>query len=263
MKKNVFLEKFEALTRFIMVYGFSKVLPLYIVAEYPRSGGSWVSQMLSEYLNTPFPRNQFPKFRSSIMHGHYLYFPTMKNVFVVVRDGRDVMVSYYYHSLFKNDRCNARLVEITRRELHCDDYNNIRENLPKFIEYKFTRKKYPRFTWSEFINSWIDKDVPIIKYENLLQDPVEELSKAIHKVCRVKPDKDRLKQIAKKYSFKKVAKRNPGVENKHSFLRKGIAGDWKNKFSREACEIFNLFAGRELIKLGYEKDDSWVLDYSC
>jgi len=32
-------------------------------------------------------------------------------------------------------------------------------------------------------------------------------------------------------------------------LRKGISGDWKNKFSREAKQIFNEYAGKELIQL--------------
>lgn len=260
MERRWLLIKAEALLRLFMVRFLSGVLPLYIVTEYPKSGGSWASQMLAEYLGVPFPRNQFPKFQSSIMHGHYLYFPTMKNVFVVFRDGRDIMVSYYYHSLFKHERFNARLVEITRRELQFDDYNDIKSNLPRFIEYKFTRKKYPRFTWSEFVNSWLNKDVPLIRYEKLLQDPVRELSKAIYKVCKVEPDERRLRQITEKYSFKSLAKRNPGEENKHSFLRKGIAGDWKNHFSKDARQLFAEYAGKELIKLGYEVDDGWV-DY--
>jgi hypothetical protein len=41
-------------------------------------------------------------------------------------------------------------------------------------------------------------------------------------------------------------------------LRKGIAGDWKNNFSEEAKQVFHAYAGSELIKMGYEKDDSWV-----
>ena len=252
--------KLEGITRLLMVTCLSDALPLYIVTEYPKSGGSWVSQMLSEYFNVPFPRNRFPRLRSSIMHGHYLPFPTMKNVVVVLRDGRDVMVSFYYHCLFKNERYNARLVETTRKDLQFEDYDDIRSNLPRFIEYKFTHKKHPRFTWSEFVNSWTDMDVPIIKYENLLQDTAREMSKAIREICKSRADKARLERIAEKYSFKNLAKRNPGEENKHSFLRKGIAGDWKNHFSREARQIFNEFAGRELIKAGYEVDGSWLND---
>ena len=241
-----------------MTHFFSGLLPLYIVTEYPRSGGSWLSQMLSSYLNLPFPQNKFPKFQPCIMHGHYLYFPTMRNVFVVLRDGRDVMVSFYYHCLFKNERFNARLVEITKREVPFSDYDLVEKNLVKFIEYKFTRKKHPRFTWSQFVNSWMDREVAVIKYEGLLHHPVKEISRAISKITGDNPDEERLRVIVEKCSFNNMGKRNPGEENKHSFLRKGIAGDWKNVFNKEAKEVFNYYAGKELIKLGYEKDESWV-----
>jgi hypothetical protein len=150
------------------------------------------------------------------------------------------------------------LVEITRRDLNFDDYTDIKKNMPRFIEYKFNNKKYPRFTWSEFVNSWLNKNAPIITYEDLLIDPIKVLSEAIHKVCNVQPDEDRLKKISEKYSFKNQAGRNPGDEDMFSFLRKGISGDWKNVFSKEASRVFNKFAGNELIKLGYEIDDSRI-----
>ena len=107
----------NAVSRHFLVYFASSLFPLYVVTEYPKSGGTWVSQMLSEYFSVPFPRNTLPKLRSSVMHGCYLYFPTMSNVFVVMRDGRDVMVSYYYHSLFIQGRFNESLVEQTRKVL--------------------------------------------------------------------------------------------------------------------------------------------------
>ena len=93
-----------------MVYGLSGRLPLYVVTELPKSGGSWVSQMLSDYLCIPFPRNRFPRLETCVMHGHYLFGKRMKNVVVVLRDGRDV-VSYYYHCLFENELNNMRLVQ--------------------------------------------------------------------------------------------------------------------------------------------------------
>lgn len=250
--------KTEGAIRWGMVRILSGYLPLYIVTEYPKSGGSWVSQMLAGYLRVPFPRNQFPRFESCIMHGHYLYSPFLKNVFCVMRDGRDIMVSFYYHSLFKNERFNARLVQMTRKEVPFEDFDNIESNLSAFIEYKFTCKKHPRFTWSEFVNHWMDQEVAVIKYENLLQDPVKELGSAISKVTGDKPYEKRLEEIVDRYSFKRAAKRDPGEEDKHSFLRKGIAGDWKNVFSKEAKALFNYYAGKELIRLGYEKDETWV-----
>ncbi len=243
-----------------MVYGFSGILPLYVVAEYPRSGGTWFGQILAEYLNIPFPRNRKPAFRSCVMHGHYLYSPLIKNIFIVVRDGRDVMVSYYFHSLFINDKFNASRVERTRRALRFEDYHDVKKNLPKFIKYKFTKSIYNRFTWCEFANNWLDKGVTLVKYENLLQDAAREAGRAIENVCGVKADYERLEKAAAKYSFKNQSQRDPGEENRSKFLRKGIAGDWKNYFTKDACEVFDNYAGETLIRLGYEKDKSWIND---
>lgn len=248
----------EGIARAIMVYGFSRMLRLYIVTEYPKSGGSWFSQMISEYLNIPFPRNQMPRLRSSIMHGHYLYFPTMKNIIVIFRDGRDVLLSFYFHSFFENELFNHALVDQMRRELPFNDYNDVENNLPKFIRYKFTKKWPPQFTWSQFVDSWLVRDVATIKYEELLQNPVESFGSALEKLFDKKANYDFISKIVEKYSFRNMSKRNPGYENRSSFLRKGIAGDWKNYFSKEARELFDYYAGEQLIELGYEKDRSWI-----
>jgi hypothetical protein len=48
------------------------------------------------------------------------------------------------------------------------------------------------------------------------------------------------------------------LDGRGSFLRKGVAGDWKNKFDNRACETFDYFAGDKLVKMGYETDRNWV-----
>ena len=263
MRRSPLVGKLESLLRLIMIHGFSGVLPLYIVVEYPRSGGSWFSQMLSDCLHVPFPRNEVPRLTACIMHGHYLYSPHFRNVFCVFRDGRDVMVSFYYHSLFENERYNSELVAYTRRQLASKDFDDIRRNLPGFIEYTFTHRRHPRFTWSEFVDSWIDKDVATVKYEDLLEDAPGELYRSILEVSGKRSDASRLGEIVERYSFENLAKREPGQEDKRSFLRKGIAGDWRNLFDREAREVFNYYAGETLIRLGYEQDSSWVNEEEC
>lgn len=247
--------KFGSLIRLLKINFQTKNI---IITEYQKSGGTWLGNMLSRYFNLDFPRNIYPSFGPCIMHGHYLYSSLMNNVFVLHRDGRDVMVSFYFHSFFKNELYNHQLVDRMRRKLPFSDFNAIEYNLPKFIEFEFSKKQLFRFTWSEFVNSWYDKDTAVIKYENLLTNPVNELCQAIKKVTGDKPDFMRLESIVDEFSFQNVSKRKPGQESRKSFLRKGIAGDWKNYFTKESREIFAYHAGFELIKLGYEKDNSWV-----
>lgn len=251
--------KINGLIRLIMLHLLSNKLPLYIVNEYPKSGGSWLSQMISEAIEVPFPRNRLPMLCSSVMHGHYLRPGFMKNVVVLWRDGRDVLISQYYHSLFKNEKGNSILVDITRSHIDNIDYTDISSNLLDFIEYTYTKKVSPKFSWIDFYRFWGHKDNAIhVKYEDLLKYPEQELRRIVQILSRKNFDINRAKTISDKYSFKSQTGRLPGQEDKSSFLRKGIVGDWKNHFTPEAKKLFAEYAGDALIGLGYEKDDSWI-----
>jgi hypothetical protein len=71
-------------------------------------------------------------------------------------------------------------------------------------------------------------------------------------------DRRLLNEVVDSYSFERITGRKPGEEERNSFVRKGITGDWRNHFTREAAEIFDRWAGRLLIELGYESDREWV-----
>jgi hypothetical protein len=59
-------------------------------------------------------------------------------------------------------------------------------------------------------------------------------------------------------SFEKLSRgRERGQEDPSSFYRKGVAGDWKNHFSKEDRRVFKEEAGELLIRLGYEDDLDW------
>ncbi|MDA8095088.1 MAG: sulfotransferase domain-containing protein [Betaproteobacteria bacterium] len=256
-----FAIKMDALQRMAMKNMLSQVLPLYIVTEYPKSGGTWVGQMLAHYFDVPFPRNCAPKLESCIMHCHSLYSPLMRNVFCVVRDGRDVMVSAYYHMFFHNEKNSPFLVERARKHNPFRDYEDVESNLPRVIEYLFTveNRKLFHFNWNEFIDSWVGRrHAVMVKYEHLLEDAAAALKGPIEQVTGRAPDLARLEGAKARFSFQAMAGRRAGTEVKGSFLRKGTAGDWKNKFSKEARELFHQYAGHNLIRLGYETDGSWV-----
>ena len=266
--------KAKNFSRHILTNYFGGFIPFYLTVEYPKSGGSWFGQLISESLKISFPRNKYPILSSSIVHGHY--HPTkrmskIKRIFLVVRDGRDVIVSMYFHMLLWNDRNkkNPKDINYFRSKLRFSDYDNVIDNMPMFIEFVFTHNPskliYYNFpgSWSLFNHEWIQyskdyKNIRIISYESLLRNTNSVLKKALTGLTNEKFLKmNRIDEIVEKYSFKNQTGRNPGDLNKNSFLRKGISGDWVNYFNNQSCKKFKDYSGDMLITLGYEKNNNW------
>lgn len=243
--------KLNSVTRFALTHSFGlSRMPL--VNEFPKSGGTWFEQMLSECSGLPFPRNRLPMLNRCILHGHYRAHPGMKNVILLWRDGRDIMVSMYYYRMLQPRHKSSRHTEHIIKATGISDPENVKENLPRFIEYCMTTPSYPRFTWPEFVADWVDReDVLHLSYERLLTDASGSLEEALDFIGLPRPTNDRIAEVVRQNSFAAKTRRKPGVEDKQSFLRKGIAGDWRNKFSDEAIEVFDHYAGDALARLGY------------
>jgi len=245
--------------RFSLAQLLSARLPLYIVNGYQKSGTTWVSQLLGEALEVPYQRNRIPVPKPSVLHVHYLYPRMMNNVVVVWRDGRDTLLSWYYHCLFPNERGSNRvLVQQVRTDLHFADYEDVYTNLPRFLEYSFTQQRSPKFSWADFVRSWHNRREAVhVYYEDLQADGVVELRRVVRELTGKQLSVERASNIIEAFSFSKQSGRRPGEESR-SFLRKGIVGDWRNHYSIQAREVFDYYAGRELIALGYEHDRSWL-----
>jgi hypothetical protein len=259
-RNNFFWYKLNAILRIIIVRGGKTVFKNHItINEYPKSGGSWISQMVAEATDLPFPRNRLPLFRACIMQGHYYRTTGIHNPLIVWRDGRDVIVSQYYHWLFGNEILGNKYSNKLRKKLVFQNYDNIHENLPAFIHYVNVDlwKKQPHFSWANFVSCWINQQAVFVKYEDIRQHPVEELQRIALELTGIDLSGKRAAEIIDKYSFQKQTGRKPGEEKKGSFVRKGIVGDWKNHFSDEAKNVFKQYAGNELIQLAYEKDLNW------
>lgn len=259
---NLIHRKYNSLVRYVYWHYFSKKLNLFQIVEYPKSGGTWMTQLVSTYLDTYYPRNVVPKFKHAVIHGHYMYSSAFNKVIYVVRDGRDIMISYYFHQMVGNNRINPSVIKSNRQKLPLDDYNDIKTNLPKFIEYLNTDylKSFNKFSWSQLNENYYNQkdNICIVKYEDMLNDAQAELKRALIYLGEENINQDKLDEAVNKLSFKNQTKRKPGEEDKKSFLRKGVAGDWKNYFTKDAAIMFDKYAGQNLIDLGYEQDRSWI-----
>lgn len=252
LRKNRLVRDFALLT-------IANSAPLYVINEYPKSGGSWVGQMISRYMGVPFPRNTRIPFSSCVVHGHFFGRLKARKIVHVWRDIRDVSVSFYYHSLFRNDYNNGPQVRLVKSETGIDEPENIRENLPRFLEYLFVKKVAPAHSWSEFVDRWYDAGHPgNVRYEDLRTDPVEHMVRVLSFLSDRQADEADVGKVVDAFSFERLTGRKPGQEAKNTFLRKGIVGDWKKHFSRESREIIQHHAGAQMQRLGYVDGPGWV-----
>lgn len=242
----------NTLSRQFLARACSGWRPYYIVNEFPKCGGSWIGEMIAQALDVPFPRNRFPSLQRSILHGHFLHPQGLRNVVMVWRDPRDMFVSLYYHSYFRNELYNGPLVDQMRRDLPFDDYNDIQRNLPVFLDAHFQRRIWPHYTWNDFYTHWQNRPVAAAtSYEAMRRDTPGELARVAQKLTGHPLDRRQAQAIADDHAFARKAKRAAGQADNNSFLRKGVVGDWVNSFTPDSLAILDRHAGQAMAELGY------------
>ncbi len=238
-------------------------IPLYYVCEYPKSGGTWLGQMLAEYLGVDFPqKNRVPIVHPAVVHNHWPYTPGLRRVFYLYRDGRDVMTSLYFHRMRALQAAAGRHPDQAFWERYLGrgfDPDASRRNMARFIEGEVARPRSSRLTWPEHVRQWAfgRPHVVTLTYEQLLADAVSTLERVLPAHTGEPFDRERAAAIVDKFSFKRQTGRRAGTEDRKSFLRKGVAGDWVNHFDRAAGERFDRLAGDLLVELGYADDRRW------
>ncbi len=262
----------KRVTRWIGVH-WGETFPFYYVSEHPKSGGSWLAKMVSDYLQLPFPQfTRLPIGFSCVILNHWRYDPRMRRAFYLYRDGRDVMVSLYFHHLHMGRHSQnpvPRRITRTYEKLFGKSFDpgDIVRNLPRFIEHEFTNPgRGTTLNWRQHVEDWLRAqgtgNVTYLSYEGLREDCEATLGRALEDLIDEEIDPWRLSTTVEKMSMKRQTGRDPGGGDRTQHTRKGIVGDWKNYFCREAAEIFNEHAGDTLVRLGYEGDLRWVDRYS-
>jgi hypothetical protein len=231
----------------------------YFVLGHPKSGTSWTFQLLSEYLDLPRlkpSKRYWPCLGSCVIKAHR-FLPgesVRKRTIYVVRDGRDIVISHYMSLVRGNPRNRAAIEASLGEELAAD---RIRNHLPAFLSYCQNNKR-ASIPYRDHVFHAVDREYSMIRYEDLLENSEETFGKAVETLLGRPADYDRIRQVLHDNDFKTRTGRARGVEAQGVFMRKGIAGDWRNHFDREAAQIFDDYAGDVLVKFGYEPDRDWV-----
>lgn len=242
---------------------FGNELGIWYGCGFPKSGTVWLCGLMGSYLYAPFPQNYLmPVLMRSVVHAHWEYDPKRARCIYITRDGRDVMVSYYFHWLnqFRSGRSPSyakdRHTKLLARIPKGTDIEDAKAVLPHFMQLEFEDPRGVRTNWNDHVTQWVgggDKpNVSMVRYEGLLADGPGELAPALEKFDGP-VDMERLKLVFELLKFERRKEQD-------TFFRKGVAGDWRNHFTEESVEIFKAAAQRGLEVAGYETDSSWGMD---
>ncbi len=248
------------------------------VIEYPRSGANWLLKMLSDYLRIPYrdldkkpesitgsllkkfvnipPLARFNstkclnplKYLGKTHVFHNIPSSTNKKIIYVIRDPRDVMVSYYHH-----EKNFTRKVLNRQTAFNFNDDLSVKEELFAYIQHRFETKSFPYLNWSEHVKQALnDPGIFIIKYEDLLKTPSAQMAKAIE-FLELKMDHKRIASIVSHHSFEKEKRRLKESRQDYSIhLRKGVSGEWKGLFNKEMLEYIYSYSEDQMRIFEYE-----------
>jgi hypothetical protein len=167
--------------------------------------------------------------------------------FVVIRDLRDTLVSLYFSLKVSHPLINRRGREA--RDILKDLSEE--EGLLWVVEH-----------WGRRIaaiqSSWIDSNSPVLRYEDLLVSAQAIFEDVFIGNFHLPLVPSELSRALKQVGFEKVFGRKLGVEDVSSHGRRGLPGDWKNRFTPKIRERFAERYADVLIKTGYEVDAQWV-----
>lgn len=256
-------------------YGSSYPQNILFVAGLPKSGTSWLEQMLASYPgfqtymppaalayeartggshDLDLPPNCFSQMSNMLvvtkLHVHgsphnvaLLHEANLRYV-ILYRDLRDVAVSYYFY--------------VRRTPWHAE-YQQYANLSPERGLIRFANRLLSAYV--AWVQSWHANRDPaqslIIRYEEMVRDPVKTLTNVAYHL-HLDRSADMIQTIVREHDFLRLSNgRRPGEQQTESFFRKGVVGDWKTYFTPVVTDLYKQKIGSFLIDYGYEPNDAW------
>lgn len=230
------------------------------VAGFPKSGNTWMQnlltglilnstserispQIVSEIVPDVHAKHYYKRlFNSMIFKTHDLPKKEYRRVIHLVRDGRDAMVSYYKMEKSRDP-----------------SYSNTLEAM--VLDGKGVYPTKWHLHTREWIKNPFEAELIIVKYEDLLNNPISTLQR-ISKFIEIEITDNDVMKIYNSNSIeilrKKVVKYGWDYQNKYkgtstsgSFFRKGMIGNYKTEMPSDLITKFNEEAFKELEHFGY------------
>ena len=192
------------------------------------------------------------KTHNALINFNIYDFTNLKNtigVIHIVRDPRDVLVSYSHHQNTSHEDILQKMKSMN--------------NFEKTNDFK---DRTLLTSWNNHYNSWrsFPKNNLLIKYEDLSKDPLKyftNIVKHLNQIYGSKIDDKRIEESIEQVKFENLQKietrdtfyENPieNIDKGKNFFRKGKIGQWREDLSKETLtKIENEFS-KEMREIGY------------
>lgn len=241
------------------------------LVSYPRSGNTWLRFLLGNLIDPENPvtfsniesrvpeiyfnRDRFLRAlpRPRMLKSHESFQPHYPHVIYIVRDPRDVAVSYYHHN-------------VKTRNLG-EDYP-IERFVLRFIAGDFDRKFG---TWRDNVLSWLaargeNPNFIMVRYEDLKSDtdgtlrtivgflqrcsfrPIVSDSAALLRAIELSTP-ERMRELEAREAGNWVLTKN--TRSDKPFIRTAVAGGWKSQLPAESVAAIESAWGDLMRRLGY------------
>jgi len=242
------------------------------LVSYPRSGNTWTRFLIGNLIYQDKPvtfaniESRLPEIyfnpdrvlrrlpRPRILKSHECFQPHYRRIIYIVRDPRDVAVSFYHH--------NIKAGNIA------EDYA-IADFVPRFINGEFDARWG---SWSDHVLSWmlLRQNSPafiVLRYEGMKEQPETELARVVAflRECSFRAidasreklqraidlsSPDHMRELEKQQASQWVLTRE--TRSDKPFVRSAMSGGWKTQLPEQSVVAIEAAWGEVIQGLGYD-----------
>lgn len=256
-----------------------------VVTGYPKSGNTWATRLVAELIGCPvvgfwnsrkseIAREGLERNSAYLCHKAHQTVAELRSetaaaarIIYIVRDPRDVVVSgsHFFH-LYR-----LRLLEklFTKTSRYWTNSRRVMEPLLTSQAYRITRMvdvllgggpyagRFLARPWAEHARPCIDAGQFFVRYEDLLTDPDNECRRILD-YLGLQRTATQIHEAIERQSFqtKRAAFIAAGDIRQTTFLRSGLAEQWRTELPRTFIERIEMAVGGELRWFGYPMSDA-------